>query len=256
MVREHTAEQPTAGSQQGGAGWGGAEHEARGAMGIGRGAVAPTIDTGLIGTSYGQFKFGVEHISMTPLLEGRHDLPAWVSAIRPQLLCADLWHNPSTTKSVKEFDGSMQGVAGVGEVLLEGTNGLRVTLHDVLFVPGMKANLVFPGQLTDKGENLQTEEGVTRIIALGGQVAATARYRHRLLFLDLKPWPASNGSTAVAACNGTAAAAAYNGMAAGAACNGMVAAAACSGTATGGACNGTMAALPCNGMTKVVADVA
>ncbi|CAI5493787.1 unnamed protein product [Closterium sp. Naga37s-1] len=70
-------------------------------------------------------------------------------------------------------------------------------------------------------ENLQTEEGVTRIIASGGQVAATASYRHRLLCLDLKPWPASNGTVAAAACNGTAAGVACNGTVAAATCNGM-----------------------------------
>ncbi|CAI5487040.1 unnamed protein product [Closterium sp. Naga37s-1] len=162
--------------------------------------------------------------------------------------------DPSATKSVKGFDGSMKEVAGVGEVLLKGTNGLRVTLHDVLFVPGMKANLVSPGHLTDKGANLQTEEGVTHVIASGGQVAATARYRHRLLCLDLKPWPASNGTTAAAACNGTVAALACTGTTAGAACNGTVAEAACNDTAAGSACNGTVAAVTCNGMTKAVAD--
>ncbi|CAI5500346.1 unnamed protein product [Closterium sp. Naga37s-1] len=125
--------------------------------------------------------------------------------------------DPSATKSVKGFDGSMQEVAGVGE-------------------------------LTDKGANLQTEEGVTRIIASGGQVAATARYRHRLLCLDLKPWPASNGTTAVAACNGTVAASACNGTTVGAACSDTVAAAACTGTTAGAACNGTVAAAACNGM--------
>ncbi|CAI5960039.1 unnamed protein product [Closterium sp. NIES-64] len=77
MVRERAAEQATASSQQGGTGKGGAVHEAPSAVGIGGGALAPTIDTGMIGTSYGQFKFGVEHISVTPLLEGRHDLTAW-----------------------------------------------------------------------------------------------------------------------------------------------------------------------------------
>ncbi|CAI5492487.1 unnamed protein product, partial [Closterium sp. Naga37s-1] len=85
MVRECAADQPPAGGQQGGAGGGGAEHEAPGAVGIGGGAVAPTIDMGLIGTSYSQSRFGFEHISVMPLLEGRHDLTTWVSTIRPQL---------------------------------------------------------------------------------------------------------------------------------------------------------------------------
>ncbi|CAI6012549.1 unnamed protein product [Closterium sp. NIES-65] len=155
--------------------------------------------------------------------------------------------DPSATKSVKGFDGSKQEVAGVGEVLLEGTNGLRVTLHDILFVLGMKANLVSPGQLLDKGAKLQTEEGVTRIIASGDQVAAMARYRHRLHYLDLKSGPARNGATAVAACNGTAAAAACIDIAGGAASN---------GTGAASACNGTAAATASNGTAKEIADVA
>ncbi|CAI7848271.1 unnamed protein product [Closterium sp. NIES-54] len=117
--------------------------------------------------------------------------------------------DPSATKYVKEFDGSMKEVAGVG---------LHVTLHDVLFVPWLKGNLVSPRQLTDKGADMQTKEGVTRIITSGGQVAATARYRLRVLCLDLKPWPASNGTAVVVACNGMAAAAACNGMAAAMSC--------------------------------------
>ncbi|CAI7857798.1 unnamed protein product [Closterium sp. NIES-54] len=73
MVRERAAEQPLVGGQQGGAGGGEHVDEAPTAVGIDGGAVALTIDTGMIGASYGQFKFGVEHISVMPLLEGRHD---------------------------------------------------------------------------------------------------------------------------------------------------------------------------------------
>ncbi|CAI6011934.1 unnamed protein product [Closterium sp. NIES-65] len=140
--------------------------------------------------------------------------------------------DPSATKSVKGFDGSMQEVAGVGELL-------------------------------DKGAKLQTEEGVTCIIASGGQVAATARYRHRLHCLDLKPGPARNGAAAAAACNGTAAAAACTNMAGGAAsystgaaaaCNGTAAAAASNGTAATAACNDTAAEVACNGMPKAFAE--
>ncbi|CAI5537338.1 unnamed protein product [Closterium sp. Naga37s-1] len=482
MVRERAAEQSPAGGQQGGTGGGGAEHEPPGAMGIGGGVVAPSIDTGMIGTSYGQFKFGVEHISVTPLLEGRHDLTAWVSAIRPQLQCADLWQfcngtapspapnnplqrreyakgqmlafmvlnrcfSPPIRMSISGF--SQQEKAGqIGWAYILSTYQARDALHASLLQtqlaqlrkgddetaesycnrartirtelltigqevhmatfaahvlkglppeygflcrkldissPGMTVERLcsevlmeeqalsieqsykqitsdasaFSGAvntivattgvnwkegkggreqtdkkkdgkgrcyncneeghmaakcpnkkedttpaaaasvaegdgkgvaltvacsaakllandkdlwfldsgcsqhmtgrkewftLMDKGENLQSEEGVTRIVASGGQVAATARYCHRLLCLDLKPWPASNGTTAAAACNGTVAASACNGTTAGAACNGTVAAAACNGTAAGAACNGTVAAVTCNGMTKAVTD--
>ncbi|CAI5513971.1 unnamed protein product [Closterium sp. Naga37s-1] len=77
MVGGRAAEQAPASGQQGETGEGGAAHEAPSAMGIGGGAVAPTIETGTIGATYSHFKFGVEHISVTPLLEGRHDLTAW-----------------------------------------------------------------------------------------------------------------------------------------------------------------------------------
>ncbi|CAI6008245.1 unnamed protein product [Closterium sp. NIES-65] len=376
MVRERAAEQAPASGQQGGINEGGVEHEAPGAVGIDGGVVAPTIDTGMIGASYGEVhmatfdahvlkglppEYGflrrkleisspyvtVERVCSKVLMEEQtlsieqsykqitSDASAFSGAVntivavtgvngkegkggREQtdkkkdgkrekkrapfkgrcyncneeghmaakcpnkkkdttpaaaanvakgdekgvaltVACSaaklladdkDLWfldsgcsqhmtgrkewftviRDPSATKSVKGFDGSMQKVAGVGEVLLEGTNGLCVTLNDVLFVPGMKANLVSPGQLLDKGAKLQTEEGVTRIIASGGQVAATARYGHRLHCLDLKPGPARNGATTTAACNGTVTAAACTDMADGAASNGTGAASACNGT--------------------------
>ncbi|CAI7843845.1 unnamed protein product [Closterium sp. NIES-54] len=105
----------------------------------------------------------------------------------------------------------MQEVTGVGEVLLEGTNGMHVTLHDVLFMPRMKGNLVSLGQLMGKGANLQIEGGAIHIIASRGQVAAIACYHHRLLCLDLNPWPASNGTKIAMACNGSAVAATCNG---------------------------------------------
>ncbi|CAI5507970.1 unnamed protein product [Closterium sp. Naga37s-1] len=352
MVRECSAEQPTASDQEGGAGGGEAEHEAPGASykqitsdaSAFSGAVNTIVATTGVNGKGGQggkertdkkkddkrekkrgpfkghcYNYNEEgHMAAkcpnkkkdaTPaaaandaegdekgvaltatclaakLLADDKDLWFLNSGCSPHMTGRKEWftviRDPSATKSVKGFNGFMQEVAGAGDVLLKGTHGLRVTLHDVLFVPGMKANLVSPGQLTDKGANLQTEERVTHIIASGGHVAATTRYRHRLLCLDLKPWPASNGTTAAVVCNGTAAAAAYNSTAAGAAyngtvaatacngtaaaaacsrtaagaaCNGTVAAAACNGTAAGAACNGTVAAVTCNGMTKAVAD--
>ncbi|CAI5479218.1 unnamed protein product [Closterium sp. Yama58-4] len=377
MVRERAAEQPPVGGQQGGSGGGAAENEAPIAATIGGGAVTMTINIEMIRTSYCQFKFGVEHITLALLRKGNDEttesycnrartiqtellivgqevnmatfaahvlkgLPPEYGFLRRKLdisstdmmmerVCSevlmeeqtlsieqsykqitndasafsgavntivattgkkdatpmvaanvaegdgkgvalivtcsaakfladdkDLWfldsgcsqhmtgrkewftviRDPSATKSVKGLDGSMQEVASVGEVLLKGTNGLCVTMHDVLFVPGMKANLVSSGQLTDKGAKLQTEEGVTRIVASGGQVAAMACNRHHLLCLDLKPWPASNGTTAATARNG------------------RMATAACNGTVAAAACNGTVAAVTCNGVAKAVAKVA
>ncbi|CAI5532185.1 unnamed protein product [Closterium sp. Naga37s-1] len=133
-VRERAAEQAPASGQQGGIGEGGAVHEAPGAVGIDGGAVAPTINTGMIGTSYGQFKFGVEHISVTPLLGGRHDLTAWVSAIRPQIypdmtverVCSEVLMEEQTlsieqsykqiTSGVSAFSGAVNTIMATTEV--------------------------------------------------------------------------------------------------------------------------------------------
>ena len=40
--------------------------------------------------AYGNFKFGVDKITVLPLLEGRHDLQRWINSIRPQLEVTDL----------------------------------------------------------------------------------------------------------------------------------------------------------------------
>ncbi|CAI7816928.1 unnamed protein product [Closterium sp. NIES-54] len=223
MVGERAAEQPPAGGQHGGD----VEHLAPGAVGIGGGAIAPIIDTGLIETSYSQFKLGitsdasafscaVNTIVATPGLNGKEGkggreqmdkkkdgkrekkqalfkgrcyncneeghmaakclnkkkdatptaasnvaegdgkgVALTVACSAAKLLAddKDLWfldsrcsqhmtgckewftviRDPSATKSVKEFDGSMQEVDGVGEVLLGGSflarySGLRAAL--------------------------------------------------------------------------------------------------------------------------------
>ncbi|CAI5463083.1 unnamed protein product [Closterium sp. Yama58-4] len=386
MVRERAAEQAPASGQQGGTGEGGAWHEAPTAMGVGGGAVAPNIDAGMIGASYGQLKFGVEHISVMPLLEGRHDLTAWVSAIRPQLqartiqaelltigqevhmatfaahvlkglpseygflrrkldisspdmtverVCSEVLMEEQTlsieqsykqiTTDASAFSGAVNTIValtgvngkegkggkeqtdkkkdgkrekkrapfkgrryncneeghmaakchnkkkdatptaaaniaegdGKGVALTVACSAAKLLAYDkdlwfldsgcsqhmtgrkewftVIRDPSATKSVKgFDGSMqevagVDKGANLQTEEGVTRIIASGGQVAATARYCHHLLCLDLKPWPASNGTMAATACNGTVAAA---------------------------ACNGSTAAVKCNGMAKAIAEVA
>ncbi|CAI6007051.1 unnamed protein product [Closterium sp. NIES-65] len=311
MVWELLAEQAPASGQQGGTGEGGAVHEAPSAEGVGGGAVAPTIDTGMIRTSCDQFKFGVEHISVTPLLEGRHDLTAWVSATRPQLQkgddeTAESYCNRTRTiraelltigqevhmatfaahmlKGVKgkegkggreqmdkkkggkwekkraPFKGRCYNCKEEGHMAAKCPNkkkdttpaaAANVTEGDEkgasLTVACSAAKLLADKKLMDEGENLQAEEGVIRIIASGGQVAAMARYRHRLLCPDLKPWPASNGTTAAAACNGTMA------------CNGTTTGATCNNTMAAAARNGTLAAaavVTCDGMSKAIADVA
>ncbi|CAI5982551.1 unnamed protein product [Closterium sp. NIES-65] len=371
MVRERAAEQAPASGQQGGTGEGGAVHEAPSAVGIGGGALAPTIDTGMIGTSYGQFKFGVEHIStqLAHLRKGDDEtaesycnrahtiraelltigqevhmatfaahvlkgLPPEYGFLRRKLkisspdmmverVCSEVLREEQTlsikqsykqiTSDASTFSGAVNTiVATTGVNGKEGKEGREQTDkkkdgkrekkrapfkgrcyncneegHMAAKCPNKKkdttpvaavnvaegdgkgvaltvacsaAKLLADDKdlwfldsgcsqhmtglkewftvirdpsatksLLDKEAKLQTEEGVTRIIASGGQVATTARYRHRLHCLDLDPGPARNGATAAAACTDMAG---------------------------GAASNGTGAALACNGTAKEIADAA
>ncbi|CAI5940878.1 unnamed protein product [Closterium sp. NIES-65] len=346
MVRERAAEQAPASGQQGGIGEGGAEHKAPGAVGIDGGAVAPTIDTGMIGASYGQFKFGAHlrnaaaggkarpyRTQLAQLRKGDDEtaesycnrartiraelltigqevhmatfaahvlkgLPPEYGFLRRKLdisspdmtverVCSEVLMEEQTlsikhsykqiTSDASAFSGAVNTVVATMGVNngKEGKGGKEQTDkkkdgkrekkrgsfkgrcyncneegHMAAKCPNKKETgraWRSPSRLLDKGAKLQTEEGVTRIIASGGQVAATARYRHRLHCLDLKPGPARNGATAAAACNWTAAAAACTDMAGGAASN---------GTGAAVACNGTAAATASNGTVKEIADVA
>ncbi|CAI5497531.1 unnamed protein product [Closterium sp. Naga37s-1] len=99
--------------------------------------------------------------------------------------------DPSATKSVKGFDGSMQEVAGVGPA----RNGATAAAAC---------------------------NGTAAAAACNGTAAAAA-------CTNMAGGAASNSTGAAAACNGTAAAAASNGTAATAACNDTAAEVACNG---------------------------
>ncbi|CAI6001707.1 unnamed protein product [Closterium sp. NIES-65] len=60
-------------------------------------------------------------------------------------------------KHVRGFNGALQDVQGRGTVALKGEAGKRVLIPDVLFVPGVRANLLSAGQLKEHGVKLQED---------------------------------------------------------------------------------------------------
>lgn len=57
----------------------------------------------------------------------------------------------------------------MGDVLISKKDGSNALLSDVLFVPGMKSNLVSIGQLVEKGFKLKCEEGVLELFDQQGK---------------------------------------------------------------------------------------
>ncbi|CAL0332992.1 unnamed protein product [Lupinus luteus] len=59
--------------------------------------------------------------------------------------------DPSRTNKVRFADDSTLKVEGAGDVVIQRSNGTQALISDVLFVPGMKYNLLSIGQLVQKG---------------------------------------------------------------------------------------------------------
>ncbi|CAI7870051.1 unnamed protein product [Closterium sp. NIES-54] len=91
-------------------------------------------------------------------------------------------------KHVRGFNGALQPVEGRGIVTLQGEAGKRVLIPDVLYVPGIHANLLSAGQLKESGVHLQGDGDEMLLVAATGDVLGRARYNGRVLCTDLRPY--------------------------------------------------------------------
>ncbi|CAI7737826.1 unnamed protein product [Closterium sp. NIES-53] len=91
-------------------------------------------------------------------------------------------------KHVRGFNGALQPVESRGTVALEGAAGKRVLILDVLYVPGVQANLLCAGQLKESGVQLKGDGDEILLIAATGGVLGRARYTGRVLCTDLHPF--------------------------------------------------------------------
>ncbi|CAI5469348.1 unnamed protein product [Closterium sp. Yama58-4] len=101
-------------------------------------------------------------------------------------------------KHVRGFNGALQDVKGRGTVALQGEAGKRVLIPDVLFVPGVHANLLSSEQLKENGVKLQDDGDGMLLVSATGDVLGRATYSSRVLCTDSRPCTATNADDVVA----------------------------------------------------------
>ncbi|CAI7774877.1 unnamed protein product [Closterium sp. NIES-54] len=90
-------------------------------------------------------------------------------------------------KHVRGFNGALQDVQGRGTVALQGEAGKHVLIPDVLYVLGVRANLLSSGQLKEHGVKLQEDGDGMLLVSAAGEVLGRATYSRRVLCTDLRP---------------------------------------------------------------------
>ncbi|CAI5979908.1 unnamed protein product [Closterium sp. NIES-65] len=90
-------------------------------------------------------------------------------------------------KHVRGFYGALQDVQCRGTASLQGEAGKEVLISDVLYVPGVRANLLSAGQLKEHGVKLQEDGDSMLLVSAAGEVLGRATYSGRVLYTDLRP---------------------------------------------------------------------
>ncbi|CAI7898730.1 unnamed protein product [Closterium sp. NIES-54] len=102
-------------------------------------------------------------------------------------------------KHVDGFNGALQPVKGRGTVALQGEAGKQVLIPDVLYVPGVQANVLSAGQLKGSEVQIQGDGDEMLLVTATGEVLGRARYNGRVLCTDLCPCSTQSSSTEVVA---------------------------------------------------------
>ncbi|CAI7801773.1 unnamed protein product [Closterium sp. NIES-53] len=90
-------------------------------------------------------------------------------------------------RHVRGFNGALQDVQGRGTVTLQGKVGKQVSIPDVLYVPGVRANLLSSSQLKEHSVKLQEDGEGMMLVSAAGVVLGRATYSGRVLCTDLRP---------------------------------------------------------------------
>lgn len=69
----------------------------------------------------------------------------------------------SKNSKVKHADNSSLQVEDTGDIVLQRSNGGKALIKDVLYVPGMKCNLLSVGQLVKKGFSVIMKDGALEL---------------------------------------------------------------------------------------------
>ncbi|CAI7874167.1 unnamed protein product [Closterium sp. NIES-53] len=95
-------------------------------------------------------------------------------------------------KHVCGFNGALQDVQGHGTVALQGEAERQVLIPDVLYVPGVRANLLSAGKLKENGVKLQEGGDGMLLVLAAGDVLDQASYNGRVLCTDQRPCSAKS----------------------------------------------------------------
>ncbi|CAI5521216.1 unnamed protein product [Closterium sp. Naga37s-1] len=90
-------------------------------------------------------------------------------------------------KHKRGFNRVLQDVQGRGMVALQGEAVRQVLIPDVLYVPGVHANLLSAGQLKENGMKLKEDGDGMLLVTAAGDVLGRASYTGRVLCTDLRP---------------------------------------------------------------------
>ncbi|CAI7864810.1 unnamed protein product [Closterium sp. NIES-54] len=93
----------------------------------------------------------------------------------------------SNVHHVRGFNGALKSIEGRTTVTLQGEAGKQVLVPDVLYVPGVHANLLSAGHLKENGVKLQDDGGEMLLVFFAGDVLGRARYSGRILCTDMRP---------------------------------------------------------------------
>ncbi|CAI7879901.1 unnamed protein product [Closterium sp. NIES-54] len=102
-------------------------------------------------------------------------------------------------KHVRGFNGALHPVEGRGTIALQGEAGKQVLIPEVLYVLGVQADMLFAGQLKERGVQLQGDDDEMLLVAATGEVLGRAHYNGRVLCNDLHPCSTRSSSTEVVA---------------------------------------------------------
>src|ERR1043165_904544 len=75
---------------------------------------------------------------------------------------------PLMKNMVKFANDNTLAVEGIGDVMIMRKNGKRSVISNVLYIPGMKSNLLSIGQLVEKNYKETIEDKITRVIDANG----------------------------------------------------------------------------------------
>ncbi|CAI6002189.1 unnamed protein product [Closterium sp. NIES-65] len=90
-------------------------------------------------------------------------------------------------RHVRGFNGALQDIQCRGTVALQGEAGKQVLIPDVLYVPGVRANLLSSGLLKEHGVKLHEDGEGMMLVFAAGAVLGRATYSGRVLCTDLRP---------------------------------------------------------------------